>query len=134
MIKLIVCRNPFDPAERDIRDLVADGRTFADLILTHFGTVDEDQDGVAAIRNGLLVEDPGSCVPVDGDYLAVVPVVGKGGGGGKNVLKVIAIIAVTAMLFGGGGGLGKLGLSKIFSGQMGKQLLLGGARATPNSL
>jgi len=60
---------------------------------------------VVAGLNGrvLSADEISTVIPRAGDYLALCPVIGKGGVGGKNPLATIAAIALTVVTFGGGG-------------------------------
>lgn len=97
LFNLVTVRNPFRPAEREITPLPVEGRAVASYLPSDLAVV-------AGLNGRILnAEEIATTIPRAGDFLAICPVIGKGGGGGKNPLATIAAIALTVVTFGGGG-------------------------------
>jgi len=97
LFNLVTVRNPFRPAEREITPLPVEGRAVASYLPSDLAVV-------AGLNGRILNADEiATTIPRAGDFLAICPVIGKGGGGGKNPLATIAAIALTVVTFGGGG-------------------------------
>jgi len=97
-VLLTVIKNPFDPYGSRVTKYVdhEPGKTVDAYLLEFYPLVCPDVD-VQASRNGALLDDASSVVPVAGDSLVLCPVFRGGGGGSKNPLQMIAQLAVVVV-------------------------------------
>ena len=95
MVRLVIVKNPFAPAEGRIVKLIECEGTSIEELLKQYAI-----EGVElqATINGYMVE--GRTKVRSGDFVVLFPVIAKGGG---KVLGVIAAVALSVVSFGVGG-------------------------------
>ncbi|GMB00244.1 host specificity factor TipJ family phage tail protein [Pelosinus sp. IPA-1] len=94
-ITLTILKNPFNISDREIKKIAyAPRKTISEYIQPVMMGIKVEEMVVS--RNGAIVgNELLSSLPIEsGDYIAVCPVVGKGGG--KNILRMIATVALMA--------------------------------------
>lgn len=98
-LTLIVNRNPFKIADRDIRSLAVKPnkslRSYLATLKQDYPELFRRETDIVASHNGRLVKriDFAKTFPTSGDYIAVCPVV-AGGGKGRKIFATVAAIAV----------------------------------------
>lgn len=105
MVRLVIVKNPFAPAEGRIVKLIECEGTSIEELLKQYAI-----EGVElqATINGYMVE--GRTKVRSGDFVVLFPVIAKGGG---KVLGVIAAVALSVVSFGVGGLVSGVGWSAL---------------------
>lgn len=122
-LTLVICKNPFNPADREIRSLtITPGkslRSYLRTLKTDYPELFRRDTAIAVNYNGCLIKPKefSKLIPQNGEYIALCPIV-AGGGRGRKIFAILASVAVmwatgNAKLFDPGTFWGKLGAAVV---------------------
>lgn len=103
-ITAVVIKNPFNIDDRIIRSVEYSHAKMLAAYINELCIEDKvDCELVVSVNGGIVPPERwGTTAILPGSYIAVCPVVGKGGDGGKNILGIVASIALSVVAMGAG--------------------------------
>ena len=109
MITIVFVKNPFEPdKDRSIKQVECSGEVLESYI-AEYRTLLPDQELHIQV-DGTIVEHPDQWLVMDGAFITVHPVVGKGG---KSIFGIVAMVALSVVSFGVGGLASNVGWTAI---------------------
>lgn len=109
MITIVFVKNPFEPdKDRSIKQVECSGEVLESYI-AEYRTLLPDQELHIQV-DGTIVKHPDQWLVMDGAFITVHPVVGKGG---KSILGLVAMVALSVVSFGVGGLASNVGWTAI---------------------
>jgi predicted phage tail protein len=109
LITIVFVKNPFEPdKDRSIKQVECSGEVLESYI-AEYRTLLPDQELHIQV-DGTIVKHPDQWLVMDGAFITVHPVVGKGG---KSILGLVAMVALSVVSFGVGGLASNVGWTAI---------------------